>query len=178
MTNYRRARVAGGTYFFTVNLALRSGPLLVDHVQLLRTAVRDVRVRHSFIVDAMFVLPDHLHSIFTLPPGDSDFALRWRLIKSAFSRRAPPGELRTISHQAKGERGIWQRRYWEHLIRSEADLNSHIDYIHMNPVRHGYVSRVADWPHSSFHRYVKAGTLAADWAGDTKAEYGSHGEPE
>ncbi len=113
----------------------------------------------------MVVLPDHLHAIWALPPGDADYPLRWALIKSTFSRSLPKTEFIRDSRLAKRERGIWQRRYWEHQIRDEADLQAHVDYLHFNPVKHGYVRCVADWPFSSFHRYVRQGLLPADWAG-------------
>jgi putative transposase len=110
-------------------------------------------------------------SIWTLPEGDSDYALRWRLIKTTFSRSLPHGEHRSESRTSKGERGIWQRRYWEHLIRDEADFARHVDYIHINPIKHGLVQRVVDWPHSSFHRYVRAGIFPPDWAGEAGADW-------
>ena len=113
---------------------------------------------------AWVVMPEHLHCIWRLPPGDDDYSTRWRLIKSRFSRAIAPTERRTKSRIAKRERGIWQRRYWEHLIRDDADLRAHIDYIHFNPVKHGYAPSAAAWPHSSFHRYVQAGLLPRDWA--------------
>ncbi len=166
MTNYRRSNVAGATYFFTANLADRSRPLLTDHIALLRNAFEYTRKRHPFIVEAIVILPEHIHAIWTLPEGDDDFALRWRLIKTTFSRALPHGERRSDSRRNKGERGIWQRRYWEHLIRDEADFSRHVDYVHINPVKHGLVSRVADWPHSSFHRFVRAEILPRDWASD------------
>jgi putative transposase len=167
MTNYRRNRVPGACYFFTVNLAGRSQSLLVDHIDSLRSAFRYALDRHPFTVDAIVVLPDHLHAVWTLPEGDGDFALRWRLIKTVFSRAIPSTERRSASRQTKGERGIWQRRYWEHTIRDEADFSRLVDYIHINPVKHGLVGRVADWEFSSFHRYVKAGILPVDWAGNS-----------
>ncbi|MFA5242651.1 MAG: transposase [Sulfuricella sp.] len=170
MTNYRRNRVPGACYFFTVNLAGRSQSLLVDHINSLRSAFRYTRDRHPFTVDAIVVLPEHLHAVWTLPEGDNDFALRWRLIKTMFSRTIPGTEPRSASRQEKGERGIWQRRYWEHTIRDEEDFSRHVDYIHINPVKHGLVGRVADWEFSSFHRYVKAGVLPIDWAGDMELE--------
>jgi len=170
MTNYRRSRIAGASYFFTVNLADRSQSLLTDHIALLRSAFEYTRERHPFIVDAIVVLPDHLHAIWTLPAENSDFALRWRLIKTVFSRGLPHGERRSKSRQIKGERGVWQRRYWEHLIRDEADFSRHVDYIHINPVKHELVLRVEEWPHSSFHRYVQAGIVPKDWAGDAGVE--------
>ena len=170
MTNYRRRNVAGASYFFTVNLADRSQSLLTEHVALLRSAFEYVRERHPFSVDAIVILPEHIHAIWTLPEGDCDFPLRWRLIKTMFSRALPCEERRSESRHSKGERGIWQRRYWEHLIRDEVDFARHVDYIHINPLKHGWVARVADWPHSSFHRYVRAGMLPLDWAGDTSME--------
>ena len=151
MTNYRRSRVAGATYFFTVNLAQRSQSLLTEHIASLRAAFKRVGTKHRFTVDAIVILPDHLHTVWTLPPDDSDFALRWRLIKTAFSRDLPSTEDRSASRQGRHERGIWQRRYWEHLIRDEVDLSRHVDYIHMNPLKHGLVKRVADWPQPARH---------------------------
>jgi putative transposase len=171
MTNYRRSNIAGASYFFTVNLADRSQSLLIDHIASLRSAFAYTRDRHPFVVDAIVILPEHLHTIWTLPDGDNDFALRWRLIKTVFSRGLPHVEFRSDSRLRKGERSIWQRRYWEHLIRDEADFSQHVDYIHINPVKHGLVSRVADWPHSSFHRYVRAGLMPMDWAVDAGANW-------
>ena len=176
MTTYRRNFVAGGTYFFTVNLADRRRSLLTENIECLRAAFRYTRHRYPFTIDAIVVLPDHLHTIWTMPEGDSDFAVRWNLIKGNFSRGLPRVENVSDSRLRKGERGIWQRRYWEHAIRNESDLERHIDYIHFNPVKHGYAMRVADWPHSSFHRYVERGDLVADWGGDVTDIPGSFGE--
>jgi len=122
VTNYRRNFICASSYFFTANLADRRLSLLVDHVDLLRHAIRYVRRRHPFDIQAIVVLPDHMHTIWTLPEGDSDFALRWRLIKSAFSHGLPAGEQISVSRASKGERGIWQRRYWEHTLRDEIDF--------------------------------------------------------
>ena len=158
MTNYRRNFVAGGSYFFTVNLAERNGRLLTEHVNLLRAAFRYTRARHSFAIEAIVVPPDHLHTIWTLPEDDANFATRWRLIKATFSRALPTSEPISPSRLQKGERGIWQRRYWEHTLRDEDDFARHSDYIHFNPVKHGLVARVKDWPHSSFHRMVRRRT--------------------
>lgn len=163
MTNYRRARVAGATYFFTVNLARRDTTLLVDHIETLRQAIGYVRNRHPFTIDAMVVLPEHLHVVWTLPADDVDYPLRWRLLKTWFSRSILPGEHCRASRIAKGERGIWQRRYWEHLIRDDVDLQRHVDYIHFNPVKHGHVARAVDWPWSTIHRDIARGWLTADW---------------
>jgi putative transposase len=176
MTDYRRNFIAGGSFFFTVNLADRRLSLLTSHVAELRNAIRETRMRHPFAIDAIVVLPDHLHAVWTLPEGDADFATRWRLIKSTFSRSIPGGERISASRAAKGERGIWQRRYWEHTIRDEVDFERHLDYIHINPVKHGLVTRVRDWPHSSFHRMVKLGIYPEDWAGDVSGSDGGFGE--
>lgn len=125
MTSYRRNFVAGGSFFFTVNLAERRLRLLVDHIDTLRSAFRATRTTHPFTIEAIVVLPDHLHAIWTLPEGDRDFAPRWRLIKSAFSRALPTGERISQSRRSKGERGIWQRRYWERTLRNESDYVRH-----------------------------------------------------
>jgi putative transposase len=176
MTGYRRNTIPGGSFFFTVNLAERRLSLLIEHVDLLRGAFRDVRRRHPFAIDAIVILPDHLHAIWTLPEGDRDYATRWRLIKSAFSRALPSGERISASRAARAERGIWQRRYWEHTLRDDRDVARHMDYIHFNPVKHGLVTRVQDWPYSSFHRLVRLGTYPADWGGDIGDVSGSFGE--
>jgi putative transposase len=121
-------------------------------------------------------LPDHLHAIWTLPEDNSDFSTRWNLIKREFSRQLPNASARSASQIAKREKGIWQRRFWEHVIRDEIDLVRHIDYIHFNPVKHGLVSQAVDWPHSSFHTYVARGDLPADWGGDVRQIDGLFGE--
>ncbi len=176
MTNYRRNFIAGGTFFFTVNLANRSQRLLTDHIDDLRAAFRYVNARHPFTTDAIAILPDHLHAIWTLPAEDRDYPLRWRLIKTMFSRAVEQIEPVSNSRKIKGERGIWQRRYWEHTIKDEIDYARHVDYIHFNSVKHGCAPRVADWPHSSFHRFVRAGVLPADWAGINGADDANFGE--
>jgi len=157
MPNYRRAWYPGGTYFFTVNLLERHGnDLLTRHIDLLRDTVRLVRT--VILRDSRWVvLPDHLHCVIELPLGDANFPLRWRLIKMKFSKALPLTELRSKARIKRGERGIWQRRYWEHLIRDEADFRTHLDYVHFNPVKHGLVERVVDWPHSTFHHFVNQG---------------------
>jgi putative transposase len=174
VTGYRRNFVPGGSYFFTVNLAERRRRLLIQHIEALRAAFRYARHRHPFAIDAIVVLPDHLHAIWTLPEGDSDFALRWRLIKATFSRFLPRVEPVSLSRSRKGERGVWQRRYWERTLRDEEDFVRHADYIHFNPVKHSLVGQVKDWPHSSFHRLVRLGVYPADWGGelDKKGEGG------
>lgn len=165
MTNYRRNYVQGGTYFFTVALADRKGSRLIDEIGLLRRAFGEVRAVLPFDLVAIVVLPEHLHCMWTLPENDHDYATRWKKLKATFSKELPKTEKRSASRQAKGERGIWQRRYWEHTIRDEDDWRRHMDYIHFNPVKHGHVSRVADWPYSTFHAYVERGFYPPDWGG-------------
>jgi len=166
MPDYRRAWMPGGTYFFTVNLLQRQdNDLLTRHIDILRETVTSVRQRHPFTIHGWVVLPDHLHCVIELPPNDADFATRWRLIKMGFSKALPPTERRSSVRLKRGERGIWQRRFWEHLIRDEADFRAHMDYVHINPVKHGWVKRVSDWPHSTFHRLVEQGIYPPDWAG-------------
>ena len=175
MSQYRRAKINGSTFFFTIVLADRSSHLLVEQIDRLRQAYRVVQERRPFETVAVCILPDHVHAIWTLPEDDADFSTRWSLIKSGFSRGLD-ARPRSQSKLAKREKGVWQRRYWEHAIRNEADLERHIDYVHFNPVKHGHVTHVADWPHSSFHRYVERGVLVADWGGDIKDIPGSFGE--
>lgn len=164
MRTYTRARILGGSYFFTVNLANRqNNDLLVRHIANLREAFRRTRAEHPFVIDGIVILPDHLHCIWRLPEGDSNFPMRWRLIKARFSQSLVTGERITDSRARKGERGIWQRRYWEHVIRDDRDHRVHMDYMHFNPVRHGHVTAVRDWPHSSFHRWVRLGMYPIDW---------------
>jgi len=173
---YRRANAAGATYFFTVNLSDRKSSLLVDHIEIFRDAVRKVCQTRPFEIVAMVVMPDHLHAVWTLPDGDADFPLRWSLIKAAFSRRIPKVESIRESRKSKRERGIWQRRYWEHQIRDDADLEAHVAYIYMNPVKHGYVTKAIDWPHSSIHREIRFGHINANWGYDENPENGRWGE--
>jgi putative transposase len=172
---YTRAKIKGSLVFFTVVLAERSSHLLVDEIDRLRLIYRTIQQRRPFETIAICVLPDHVHAVWALPDGDADFSTRWSLIKSGFSRGLDPMP-RSASKVDKREKGIWQRRYWEHAIRDDADLERHVNYIHFNPVKHGHVTRVVDWPHSSFHRYVEQGLLAADWGGDMNDILGSFGE--
>jgi putative transposase len=169
MPNYRRARVDGGTYFFTVN-TFRRQPFLTDPDvrAALRAGIARVRAEHPFVIEAWVLLPDHMHALWTLPPDDHDFPTRWRIIKSTVSQRCGPRlhrpEWMTARRAIRQQSTLWQHRFWEHTIRDDTDLVRHIDYIHWNPVKHGYVKRAVDWPYSSFHRYVKQGLLPADWA--------------
>ena len=165
MRTYTRTYIPGGCYFFTVNLERRRNTdLLVRHASALREAVTQVRRAHPFAVHAMVVLPDHLHALWRLPTGDADFSTRWRLIKAAFSRRLPEHERITPSRARSGERGVWQRRFWEHVVRDEGDWQRHVDYIHHNPVKHGHAERAVDWPYSSIHRYIQRGWCEVGWS--------------
>jgi putative transposase len=180
---YRRAFVPGGTFFFTLVTADRK-PIFAEqkNVATLREAFRTIRLARAFELDAAVVLPDHLHCIWTLPPGDSDFSTRWRLIKTWFTKRydlAGSGyamltrpTVRTVRTEERkvsdSVQTMWQKRYWEHLLRDETDYRRHVDYIHYNPVKHGYAKTPLEWPHSSFFRYVKAGTYPRDWGGDVR----------
>jgi putative transposase len=176
MTYYRRALIEGGVFFFTVTLADRSSNLLVREIDRLRSAYAVVKNKYPFETIAICILPEHLHAVWSLPPNDADFSLRWNLIKRNFSIGLPSHAQRSVSKVARREKGIWQRRFWEHAIRNDADLEKHVDYIHFNPVKHGHVARVCDWPYSSFGRYVAKGLLPGDWGGDTRKFAGKFGE--
>lgn len=163
---YRRVFVPGGCYFFTVVTEKRR-PVFAsgEAVVVLRDAFRAVRLSYPFELDAMVVLPDYLHCIWTLPPEDQDFSARWRLIKTWFTKHCD-GNLRVSINKSranKSQQAIWQHRFWEHVIRDERDYQNHVDYIHYNPVKHGYVERAIDWPYSSFQRFVSNGFYPEDW---------------
>lgn len=176
--NYRRVFVPGVSYFFTLTLQDRRSDLLVRNIKELRIAFQRVIKAYPFTIDGIVVLPEHMHIIMTLPPDDENYSQRISFIKSAFSRQLEPMELINSSRQAKRERGIWQRRFWEHLIRDEQDYERHLNYIHYNPVKHGHVKSPSQWPHSSIHRYINAGILPVNWAcadvtgADPKLQFG------
>lgn len=177
MPTYRRS-LEGNSYFFTVVTHRRQPILLADQLRsALRQSIGQTRQRAPFVIDAMVLLPEHLHCIWTLPPDDNDYAGRWRSIKRIVTQRCA-GNLTiagmTARRQAKGQGTLWQHRYWEHQIRDDEDYRRHVDYIHINPLKHGLVTRVVDWPHSSFHRFVREGRLPIHWAGDL--ESGDFGE--
>lgn len=161
---YRRVYIKGATYFFTLNLLNRHSSLLTDHITHLRKAIVETQKSHPFIIDGIVILPEHVHIVITLPDNDSDFSFRLAKIKSLFSRQIARVELITDSRKNKRERGIWQRRFWEHLIKDEIDFEHHLNYIHYNPVKHGYVKKASDWPYSSIHKLIKKGTLSVNWA--------------
>jgi putative transposase len=173
MVQYRRNLIAGGTYFFTVNLQDRRRALLVEHIDDLRSIVREVQAQLPFSIDAMVVLPDHWHAVWTLPPNDAGYSRRIQLIKAKFtSHLLRMGE--NIEKDARGEYRLWQKRYWEHTIRDEPDFEAHVNYVHINPVKHGHVVRPIDWLHSTLRKYVDYGLLPADWTCAT--EDGQFGE--
>jgi putative transposase len=167
MTDYRYNRVPGGTFFFTVRLGDRGSTLLTDHISAFGEAVRQARGRRPFHVDAWVVLPDHAHSIWTLPPGDHDCASRWRAVKITFSKA-----LRKAGLPCAPDGAIWQRHFQDYRVADDAEYSALVDYLHANPLRHGLCRRAADWPWSSLHRFVSAGmapsdlpaTLAPPWA--------------
>ena len=171
MPNYRRARVAGGTYFFTVVTEGRR-PFLTEPAAraALRDAVKQTRRQCAFAIDAWVLLPEHIHCIWTLPAGDADFSKRWGLIKAGFSKcmkdKLSTADV-TVSRNRHREASIWQRRFWEHQIRDEEDFRRHMDYIHFNPVKHGLVGSASDWPYSSLYRHIACGTYPENWGGDT-----------
>jgi putative transposase len=171
MPEFRRNFLPGGTYFFTV-VAHERRPLFATNLgrELLGAALRTIRDKRPFNTVAMVLLPEHLHCVWTLPEGDADYPTRWRQIKEEFTRTflESGGQEGTLSasRQRHGERAIWQRRYWEHTCRDQDDLNRCIDYIHWNPVKHGLVARVRDYPWSSFHRYVEEGIYLLDWGSE------------
>ena len=175
MVLYRRNRVPGGAYFFTVTLRNRKTSLLVDWIDDLRESVRETRRENPFHIDAWVVLPEHLHAVWTLPPGDDDYSGRWKRIKGRFTHRLNVAGL-PISRNKRNEYNLWQQRFWEHTLRDESDFARHVDYVHYNPVKHGLVKHVRDWPYSSFHRYVRSGIYPADWGEeaivDSESEYG------
>ncbi|WP_275097360.1 REP-associated tyrosine transposase [Sedimenticola hydrogenitrophicus] len=170
MSRYRRANTEGASYFFTQVTYRRQALLCNENIRrALRQAIEAVRVDRPFKIDACVLLPDHLHCIWTLPPGDSDYSTRWNMIKRAVSLaygtdyRRP--EWINTSKRKHRESTLWQRRYWEHRIRDDRDFSRHVDYIHYNPIKHGLCARAVDWPYSTFHRHVRGGVYTMDWGG-------------
>ncbi len=163
MPNYRRIHIPGATWFFTINLLERRTTLLTDNAVALRHAIYWTKRRHPFRIDALVVLPDHMHALFTLPPDDTDYAIRIRLMKWRFCKGLPRSEWRSAVRERRRERAIWQRRFWEHHIRSQRDFNAHLDYCYYNPIKHGLVEHIRDWPHSTYHRDVRLDRYPRDW---------------
>jgi putative transposase len=181
MSRYRRANATNASYFFTV-VTYRRQAFLCDQTvrNALRNAINKVRVQHPFQIDTWVLLPDHIHTIWTLPENDANFSLRWQLIKRYVTRECGAylnrPEWLNASKTKHQESTLWQRRFWEHQIRDERDYQAHMDYCHYNPVKHGLVKRVQDWPYSSFHKQVRLGQYPIDWAGEGMLESGKFGE--
>jgi putative transposase len=167
---------SGRDVFFTVTLRDRRSTVLVDQVDLLRCAFRKTGGARPFAIDAIVILPEHMHAIWTLPPSDADFSGRWRQIKSTFTASVVAAGVK-VSRDHRGEYDLWQRRFWEHTVRDDDDFRRCIDYIHYNPVKHGLATSPADWKLLSLHRYIREGTLPPDWGGDGAAIEGDFGEP-
>jgi putative transposase len=177
MSDYRRARDAGACYFFTLVTEQRQ-PLLTQPRlrEALRLAIVQVRQRYPFAIRGWVLLPDHLHCLWQMPEGDADFGRRWSMIKRLTSQAFPSEDAVSLSRHLRRESGLWQRRFWEHHIRDDEDCRRHLDYLHWNPVRHGLVERVTDWPWSSYHRLVREGVYPADWGGAGGDDNGAFGE--
>lgn len=182
MPNYRRANTSGATYFFTVVTYQRQKILCQENIRTaLRNAISEVRQIHPFNINGWVLLPDHLHCIWTLPPNDADFSIRWAMIKRSVTKQRDPAiqrQLRmTPSRLKRKESTLWQRRFWEHQIRDDHDYQTHLDYLHFNPVKHGLVQNTKDWPYSTFHRQVRQGNYTQNWGGtDVINNFGDFGE--
>ena len=173
---YRRTYVPGATYFFTFNLLDRKSNLLTNNISNLRQAFRKIKGEQMFFIDAIVILPDHLHTLITFPDNHANFSVLWNQLKGAFSRSIPGNEMVGCSRKSKRERGIWQRRFWEHLIKDELDFENHFNYIHYNPVKHGYVESPNQWKYSSIHKAIHSGILDKYWASHFKANNKCYGE--
>lgn len=171
MVNYRRDKTQGGTYFFTLTLKDRTSNLITKHIAALRHSFLQAQKNNPFTIHAVVVLPDHLHLIMELPEKDADYSTRLRQIKTYFLQEIKSSE-EILLKNLRGEYNLWQRRFWEHRIRDESDFYSHVNYIHFNPVKHGLVKEVIEWPYSSFHRYVREGRLARNWGGVFEGAFG------
>lgn len=183
MSNYRRAKISGGTYFFTVVTYRRQRFLCDGPVRAaLRDAIGETRMVCPFTIDGWVLLPDHLHCIWTLPPEDADFGKRWAMIKRFVTKRCGLAlhrdEWMNDGKHRRHESTLWQRRFWEHIIRDETDYTRHMDYLHYNSVKHGLVKSVKEWPFSTFQRYMKEGVYPADWGGVNEGQADENfGEP-
>ncbi len=171
MVNYRRDITPGGCYFFTLALNNRQSDLLVKYIANLGSAFRSAKRNNFFSIEAIVILPEHLHMIMELPQNDADYSTRLRQIKTYFSRQLASTGVRLSKNQQE-EYNLWQRRFWEHRIRDEADFEAHVDYIHFNPVKHGLAKQAGDWPYSSFHRYVSEGIVPNNWGGEIVGSFG------
>ena len=167
MRSYIRDKSKGGTYFLTMTLLNRKSQLLTNHIDEFRQAYRLTKQNHDFELHALVLLPDHVHILITLAEDSDDYAIIIGNIKTHFSRQVSKldNEIISYSRSKKRERGIWQRRFWEHRIRDELDYQRHMDYIHSNAVKHGYVARPVDWPYSTFKKCIDEGFYSSDWGG-------------
>ena len=168
MPRYVRVGNPCGSYFFTViTYGRRQLFSLKENINSLINGIKQIQYQYPFSLEALVLLPDHLHALWTLPEGDVDYGKRWGLIKARFSKEIQKGlpqeEVINPSRIKRGETTVWQRRFWEHAIRDEEDFQKHLDYIHYNPMKHGLVQRVKDWPYSTFHRFVKQGFYSDNW---------------
>jgi putative transposase len=177
MSNYIRAR-GGDTYFFTVVTYKRMPILCLESCRnILSRVIKEVQTSRPFKIEALVLLPEHIHCIWKLPEGDTDYSTRWALIKKEFTKNikglvgtAHP----TRSQEHRRERTIWQRRFWEHQIRDEEDLNAHCNYIHYNPVKHSLVKSPSEWPYSTFHGFVFSGIYPLNWGADQEMVFDEH----
>lgn len=176
--HYRRVIIPGACYFFTVNLQDRTSKLLTENSDKLRFSFQKTMRYYPFSIEAIVVLPDHLHMIMRLPEEDANYSLRWNCIKGIFSKQLPANEPISNTRKNKRERGIWQKRFWEHLIRDEKDFEQHANYIHYNPVKHGYVANPSDWQYSSIHRFIQKGILKKNWGCNDEFSLLDFGEKE
>lgn len=175
MVQYRRNKIKGGTYFFTVTLKNRNSDLLCENFNLLRMSINQVKKEQPFKTKAMVILPEHIHAVWELSKGDDDYSKRWQKIKCYFTKQLLKKGY-SFSKNTKGEYDLWQRRFWEHTITNDHDYENHVNYIHYNPVKHKLVNNVFEWPFSTFHWYVKNGLLEKHWGRDfqesNKSNYG------
>ena len=175
--HYRRYFEPNKWYFFTLTLQNRKRALLTEHIELLRTSFKKACALKNAEIKAIVILPEHLHTVISLKDNKAGYPGFWRYLKSGFSSKLPVGLVRSKAMKGRGERGIWQRRYWEHMIRDQQDLENHINYIHYNPVKHGLVDSVIDWPYSSFHKYLRLGLLEPEWGKAASLLSENYGEP-
>ena len=170
MVLYRRNRVPGGTYFFTLTLADRSSRMLVEQIDALRWSLRKTQAERPFAIIAMVVLPEHIHAVWRLPEGDEAYSTRLLVFKSRFTRALKARGV-CIPRSSRGEPAVWAKRFWEHTIRNDDDLRAHVDYVHYNPVKHGLTDRVSAWPYSTFHRDVAMDRTHRDWGVAQRSVY-------
>lgn len=163
MVGYRRNYISGGTYFFTLALQNRTSEILIEKIELFKEAIHTVKLEHPFNMKAYVILPDHLHTLWELPEDDFNYSVRWQKIKTRFSKAIINSGI-VLNKTKHNEYDLWQRRFWEHTVRDQQDFENHVNYIHYNPIKHGLVDKLEDWPYSSFHHFVKTKKLPPNWA--------------